>query len=222
MSGASTSHSSASPEPSWFPNSVWEPAPGNSVSRPARDGKRSFPEARSQTEFGNEGRCSPWRLAAWALLLLAAAGCRQQMAKQPRYNSMSESPFWGDNRSARPLEAGTVARGHLRNPAVLFEGIEGTRWWNTRVATRFPFQVTETELKRGQELFNIRCAVCHDRVGHGQGKVVQRGYVQPPSYHLEPVRSQPVGHYFRAITHGWGAMPSLAEEVPDVVDRWSI
>lgn len=51
--------------------------------------------------------------------------------------------------------------------------------------------------------------------------VVQRGFRQPPSYHLDRLRRQPVGHYFDVITNGFGAMAGYASRVP-VEDRWAI
>ena len=51
--------------------------------------------------------------------------------------------------------------------------------------------------------------------------VVQRGFKQPPSYHDDRLRSQPVGHFFDVITNGFGIMPSYASRIP-VEDRWAI
>jgi mono/diheme cytochrome c family protein len=161
------------------------------------------------------------------MCLTALIGCRQQMAEQPRYNPMEESAFWPDGRSARPLEPGTVPRGYLRSDSDLYEGMTARRWWNgttdrnARTIDEFPFTVTMDVLERGRERFNITCTVCHDRLGHGMGKIPQRGYVQPPSFQIDPVRKQPVGHYYRVITNGWGAMPALNDQVTPR-DRWCI
>jgi mono/diheme cytochrome c family protein len=76
-------------------------------------------------------------------------------------------------------------------------------------------------LRRGQDRFNIFCAVCHDRTGGGKGMIVQRGYAQPPSFHTLRLRRAPVGHFYRVITQGYGAMPSYAVQVPPE-DRWAV
>ena len=63
------------------------------------------------------------RLCACGLAAgLLAAGCRQDMHDQPRYKPFAKSDFFADRRSARPLEDGTIARGHLRDDAVLYTG----------------------------------------------------------------------------------------------------
>ena len=97
----------------------------------------------------------------------------------------------------------------------------------------FPISITPKTLERGQERFNIYCAVCHDRAGSGNGMVVQRGFTAPPSFHADWSRGfkrrgadlkltdAPVGYYFEVITHGFGAMPSHAAQVPPD-DRWAI
>jgi mono/diheme cytochrome c family protein len=166
-----------------------------------------------------------------------ACGCRQDMASQPRYNPLSESAFFPDGQSARPLPADTIARGHLREDVDLYEGGSGLEGPSRDAAGLaggvlavgalrrdvdvFPFEMTEELLKRGRERFNIFCAVCHDRLGTGYGKVVQRGYVRPPSYLGERLRKAPVGHFYTVITNGHGAMPALADQVPPL-DRWAI
>jgi hypothetical protein len=50
---------------------------------------------------------------------------------------------------------------------------------------------------------------------------VQRGYKPPQSYHLDSVRSQPVGFYFDVMTNGFGAMPDYRAQVAPE-DRWAI
>ncbi|MGL4423568.1 MAG: c-type cytochrome, partial [Gemmataceae bacterium] len=50
----------------------------------------------------------------------------------------------------------------------------------------FPFQITEADLKLGQTRYNTFCAVCHGAAGDGNGKIVERGFLRPPSYHQDP------------------------------------
>ena len=51
--------------------------------------------------------------------------------------------------------------------------------------------------------------------------VARRGFKQPPSFHEDRLRNEPVGYYFDVITHGFGVMPSYAAAVPPA-DRWAI
>jgi mono/diheme cytochrome c family protein len=115
----------------------------------------------------------------------------------------------------------------------------------------FPFAMTPKDMKRGQERYTIYCAVCHGPLGNGQGKIWERGYLTPTSFHTEmvspdevpvsnppdvplgysrgyglwgikiPMRHVPVGYYFEVITKGYAGMPSYSAQIPPA-DRWRI
>jgi mono/diheme cytochrome c family protein len=145
-----------------------------------------------------------------------AAGCRQDMHDQPKYIPLRESSFFVDDRSARPLVPGTVARGQLREDALLYTGRV-----NGAVATVFPYRIDAAALARGRERYDIFCAPCHGRTGFGDGMVVRRGYRHPPSLHDDRLRTTPVGHFFDVMTNGFGAMPDYTAQIP-AEDRWAI
>lgn len=111
---------------------------------------------------------------------------------------------------------GTVARGQLREDTYFYTGKIGTN-----PGDYMPFQVTEKDLARGRERFNIYCAPCHSRMGDGNGMIAQRGFKQPPSYHIERLRKAPLGYIFDVMTNGFGAMPDYASQIPPD-DRWRI
>jgi len=85
----------------------------------------------------------------------------------------------------------------------------------------FPLSVTKELIRHGHDRYMIYCVVCHDPLGTGHGKVVERGYTRPPSYHVDRLRQAPVGRLFAVMTEGYGSMPSYAEQIP-VRDRWAI
>ena len=153
---------------------------------------------------------------AAAALAFATVACRQDMHDQPKYVPLRGSTFFADGASARPLPAGTVARGHLRDDAYLYSGKV-----NDEPANEFPFPVTEQVMARGQVAFNAYCSHCHGQTGDGDGMVVQRGYTRPPALWSDRVKNKPVGHIFDVITNGFGAMPDHAAQVK-VSDRWAI
>lgn len=184
-----------------------------------------------------------------ALWLLLPAACQQDMAAQPSYRPLDPSSFFADGRSARPLVPGTVARGHLRTDIQMFEGkrqranpamarpaallgaganplgaallAAGENYDYENDVTTFPYPVTRAVLERGYHRYMIYCVVCHDPLGTGHGKIVERGYTPPPSYHIPRLRNAPVGHFFDVITNGYGSMPDYKQQVPPH-DRWAI
>jgi mono/diheme cytochrome c family protein len=143
-------------------------------------------------------------------------GCRQDMHDQPKYKPYRGSDFFGDGRSARPLQEGTVARGQLREDAHLFTGRV-----NGQLAATFPMPVTEAVLARGQERYGIYCTPCHGLAGYGDGMVVARGFRRAASFHVDRLRAAPPGYFYDAIANGFGAMPSYAAQIA-VEDRWAI
>jgi mono/diheme cytochrome c family protein len=167
--------------------------------------------------IGRTQRGFRWVGYAGLLALLTVAGCRNDMHDQPRFKPLAESDFYPDLRSARQPVEGTVARGQLHEDAYLYTGKSGNDFGNY-----MPFPVTETDLARGRERFNIYCAPCHSRLGDGNGMIPQRGYRHPPTYHQDRLRKAPLGYFFDVMTNGFGAMPPYAEQIPDVKDRWRI
>jgi len=145
------------------------------------------------------------------------------------------SSFFRDGLSGRQPVEGTVARGYLREDTAFFTGkksgtASGTTVPSTTASAQnafpddvdtFPFAINEDIVKRGQERYDIFCSVCHGKPGNGDGMIVRRGYRRAASFNDDRSRQAPVGHFFDAITNGWGAMPAYAPQIP-VQDRWAI
>lgn len=138
------------------------------------------------------------------------------MDQQTRIDPQEPHDFFEDGRGMRPLVPGTVARGTLKEDDHLFKGKMGEKF-----ATHLPMKLTSDVLKRGQQRFNIYCAVCHDSAGTGNGIVIKRGFVPPPSFHDPRIRQMPVGQIFDVISNGARTMSSYAKQV-SAEDRWAI
>jgi mono/diheme cytochrome c family protein len=179
-----------------------------------------------------------------ALSASFAVGCRGQVSTRPpmhpnwnmdqqdRYDPQEPSPFFEDGRSARQPVPGTVPTGWMLESDEatehLFEGTVGGV-----VVNALPDEIVfDRELiERGRDRYNIFCQPCHGLGGAGDGIIVERGMLQPPSFHEERLRGEPLGHIFRVITHGvsagtvavdgGGNMASYASQVPPR-DRWAI
>jgi mono/diheme cytochrome c family protein len=76
-------------------------------------------------------------------------------------------------------------------------------------------------IEQGREQYQIFCMPCHGQSGYGNGMIVQRGFLAPPSYHIDRLRKAADMHFFDVITHGYGAMYSYADRVSES-DRWAI
>jgi len=157
---------------------------------------------------------------AWPLLLIGVAlvlsACGRNMHDQPKAEAYEASPFFADGTSSRPLPEGTVsrARGAMDPVYLTGQGPDG-------LVTELPVELSAELLRRGQERYDIFCAVCHNYNGDGRGMIVQKGFPQPTSFHDQRLLDAPVGYVFNAATNGFGRMYSYASRVP-VEDRWAI
>lgn len=181
--------------------------------------------SRSLQKSGSLNAC-PTKLSRYvpAIALAAAAfltGCsRLDMQDQPKYKDQRPSTFFADGRSSRPELDGTIARGELHEDVAYYEG-KDVAGKDGKDVEAFPVAVNKAFLERGQQRYDIYCAPCHGRLGNGMGMIVQRGFKQPPSYHIERLRNAPVGHFYDVITNGYGAMLNYSQQI-QVRDRWAI
>lgn len=166
-------------------------------------------------------------------LSLLTAGCQQEMAQQPSYRPLEPTDFFDDGRASRPLVEGTVPRGLPIAESAILTYRKSLALGTADYVDICPIPIDNKALERGRERFNIYCAVCHDALGTGNGKIVERGYLSPPNYHTDYsrgferrgikvlLRDVPVGYYFEVISRGYGGMPDYAGQIPPD-DRWKI
>jgi mono/diheme cytochrome c family protein len=183
--------------------------------------------------------------------LLFTTACRRDMQDQPKMKPFRQSTFFRDGLSTRQPVEGTVARGFLKTDTEFFTGKKagkagastpsqtpagpqpvGTNGASSTPALMgaaafpddvetFPIAVTSKVVERGKERYEIFCTACHGLTGNGDGMIVRRGFRRAASFNDDRLRQAPVGHFFDAITNGWGAMPSYAPQIP-AQDRWAI
>jgi len=157
--------------------------------------------------------------AALVLLAASALACRQGMYNQPKVRPYRKAAFFADGSGARPIPAGTVARGHLDEDAAFFAGTGP----DGKLVTELPARVTLSRelLERGRQRFEIFCSPCHGRTGSGVGMIVRRGFKRPPAFTVDRLKNERIGYFFDVMSHGFGQMSSYAAQIP-VEDRWAI
>lgn len=184
-----------------------------------RLGLLDWKQAAGRREPGG-GRPGVPRLAALCAVagLCAAAGCRNEMYDQPRYEAYEASEFFANGASSRVFVAGTVPRGA---PVEKSDELVQTGKIGDKLAEQVPIKIDRELLVRGQERYRIYCTPCHGELGDAKGMVVQRGFKPPPSYHSAEILKKPPGHYYDVITRGFGTMYSYAARI-QVRDRWAV
>ena len=149
-------------------------------------------------------------------LSFVLSACGMNMYDQPKVQWEEKTPFLPNGVSVQPIPEGTVSRQRGAVAESFYTGIgaEG-------LIAESPIPMSYELLERGQERYNIYCSPCHNFNGDGLGVIVQRGMVQPSSFHEQRLRDQPIGYFYSAITNGFGRMYSYASRVPPE-DRWAI
>jgi mono/diheme cytochrome c family protein len=189
-------------------------------------------------------------LACGALLGGVIAGCRGERSDSPphqffpdlddapKWNPQTQSEFFTDGRTLRVPPAGTVPFGRqgfvsdadwattfnqqrtdlLKADSVYYTGkaADGT------FVVKAPIAFTKEDLLRGQERFNITCAVCHNYNGDGLGMVGAQWSYALPNFHdasgkyTNPAADQGRdGYLFQVARMG---VPGGAADNPDYVN----
>lgn len=162
-------------------------------------------------------RPAPRVLLVAAGLLLAVAGCRQDMHDGAKVEPLEASRLYADGAASRPLVEGTVARGTLREDTAHFTGIRP----DGRMIAEVPVGVDRDLLLWGRSRYQAFCSPCHGATGGGRGMIVRRGFKQPSSFHIPRLRQAQAGYFYDVITNGFGQMSSYAPQLtPD--DRWAV
>ena len=162
-------------------------------------------------------------LLGFALAVLPGCSCYgvrasdvlQRMEQQDKILPYAANGLYSDGRGMRTPPEGTISR-----EAVVGSPGISTGMVNGELLTQIPIPVTAELLARGRHRFEIVCSNCHGLVGNGDSMVADNMATRlPPS--LVALGSRPVGFFFKAITDGYGLMPSFAGEVP-TDERWAV
>ena len=82
-----------------------------------------------------------------------------------------------------------------------------------------PLDSTQVDMKKGEELYGIYCAICHGTEGNGKGKLVtQEKFLGVPSYADRVVNEASV---FHVVTYGLNSMGSHANQLSQE-ERWLV
>ena len=163
------------------------------------------------------------------------------MVRQMKVRAQAPLDFFADGRGPRLPVAGTVPIGYkLPRPGTTeTEPAEvspwshpeasfsvGTDYYNTgkmgdHWGTGIPVEVTPELMQRGQQRFNITCAMCHGAAAAGNGITKQYGLATVVTLQDERIRKMSDGEIFNTITNGKNTMMAYGPNII-VPDRWAI
>ncbi len=141
-----------------------------------------------------------------------------EMAYSHASEAFTPNPWFEDGKTLQPLVAGVVPRGKL--PFPYGEGPEESARAGRELSN--PLAPDDPAARRdGAELYRIFCMSCHDVRGNGEGPVVYRGMLPPPSLHAARATQIADGEMFHVLTRGQGNMANYAAQL-NPMDRWKV
>ena len=163
------------------------------------------------------------------LLVLSIAGFRggtsehppievfPDMDRQLKYRAQAPSAFFADGRADRMPVEGTIPFNVPVQNSYFLSGKMGANYGD---GIPREVKVSMDTLQRGQQRYEINCAICHGSAGDGRGIVSEYGFGGIASFHTPRLREMPDGQIFDVIANGKGLMnayPHISLE-----DRWAI
>ena len=143
------------------------------------------------------------------------------MDRQPKLRPQTGNNFFADRLSSRLAVPGTVARSQPYADTPVHTGrVTGT----TNFVEVIPVPVTAQLLARGQQRYDINCAICHGVAGDGKGVVPKLGMTVIADLHDIQGRKlvqAPDGQIFDTITQGKNLMGGYGASI-SIHDRWAI
>ena len=131
------------------------------------------------------------------------------------YEAYGEYDVFPNKQEALVPPEGTIARGHS-----LYSYANTNDGYNSALKNlKAGLSSSEIDLKRGKELYEIYCGICHGNKGAGQGKLVKREKILGvPSYADRPITT---GSIYHVIYYGKNSMGSYANLLNEE-ERWQV
>jgi mono/diheme cytochrome c family protein len=140
-----------------------------------------------------------------------------EMVYSKAAESLSPNAVLPGQKTQQAVVAGVVVRGQM--PFHYGLGQEEAARAGRELGN--PFEDSPEVLERGGLIYRRFCVVCHAGDGGGQGPVVLRGMLPPPSLFGARAMAIADGEMFHVLTLGQGNMASYAAQV-SAADRWKV
>jgi len=100
---------------------------------------------------------------------------------------------------------------------------EKTGWIAPEEAKKMknPVKATEASIKKGKEIYEKKCALCHGARGDGKGLAAGGLNPKPTNFKDSHGEKMTDGEHFWKITTGRGGMPSYAKDLTEE-ERWHV
>lgn len=138
------------------------------------------------------------------------------MYESVAYETYSESDAFANGKEGQMLPQGVIKRGYVPyDYPNTTEGYEASK-----VSLKSPLDsISENDMAKGGQLYNIYCAICHGDKGDGKGNLPKREKLMGVPGFKDRVITE--GSVFHVETYGLNAMGSYANQL-DTHERWLV
>lgn len=143
------------------------------------------------------------------------------MYESVAYETYSESDAFNSPTGEKGKEGQIPADGAIKRGFVPYEVPNTPEALAMLKATnpKSPLDSTQVDIKKGEELYGIYCAICHGTEGNGKGKLVQQEkFLGVPSYADRVINEASI---FHVVTYGLNSMGSHANQMSQE-ERWLV
>ncbi|WP_041633035.1 c-type cytochrome [Maribacter sp. HTCC2170] len=164
---------------------------------------------------------------AFGLVLFVAACAEKEspnyqympnMYEPVSYEAYQKVDFLPSGSEAMLPAENTVPRGFM--PYDIENTMEGKELSKLRTSP-LDSLMSEANLAKGKELYDIYCAICHGSKGDGQGTLVKREKILGVPSYADVARNISVGGVNHVIYYGLNAMGSHASQL-NSEERWQV
>ena len=131
------------------------------------------------------------------------------------YDTYTDNPYFKNGISAQHPVYGTIARGH-----VVYDYPDSEEGYQmAKDSLHSTFEVNDKNLKNGEHLYTLYCAICHGDGGDGMGTLVTNEKILGvPNYKDREITE---GSIYHVIMYGRNMMGSHASQLDDE-ERWQV
>lgn len=167
------------------------------------------------------------KIFAIAVVLISAVSCQENgrpnyqfmpnMYEPVGYETYAGSDAFRNGVEAQLPAIGSIARGHM--PFEIPNTIEGYDFAKQNLKN--PLNPTLIDSKKGKELYDIYCGICHGNKGDGQGTLVKREKILGVPKYDDAARNITEGSAYFTIYYGKNAMGSYNNQLLED-ERWQV
>jgi len=167
------------------------------------------------------------KIAVVLVMLLSIVSCNKNTRRNYQYmpnmyESVGYEAYQQSDAFAGDMEAQLPAEGSIPRGYTVYDYEDTNEGYElAKAELKNPLDSTMIDEKRGKELYDIYCGICHGNKGAGQGKLVKREKILGVPSYADAGRAITTGSIYHVIYYGRNSMGSYANFMSEE-ERWQV